>query len=257
MPGALGALPPQHAAAMQQAMRALASGQAPQLLEQVSGKMGLPPDQLRQTAAAIAAGEGEAIPAEVVQRAMQLQWALRNGAVPPMGLAAAAAVPPGAAPGLLGSVHGMPPGAAGHAAAAAAAAGMPAGPQHAHAHDHAHGHAHAHDQLQPLPPGGLLLVEGEEQQGCFELYRRAYGRHLDAAFPPAYVAGAALAFSSGFLPFWLGLLLVPAGFVLGVQLLLVKGELAAGGRAAGVAHAAVRARGVNVSRHPCAARQRR
>jgi hypothetical protein len=69
-----------------------------------------------------------------------------------------------------------------------------------------------------------LLFDGEDQQGCFDLYRRAYGRHLDAAYPPLYVATVSLAFWSGLLPFWLALLLVPAGMVLGLHFILVKGE---------------------------------
>lgn len=224
LPGAMGALPPQHMAAMQQAMQALATGQHSTLLEQVSGKMGVSSDQLRQTAAAIAAGEGDTIPAEVVQRAMQLQWALRAGAVPPMGPAAAAAVPAGVPPGLLGGVHsghtGMPPGAASHAAAVAAGAAA-AGPSPA-------GHGMlapgaAAPGAQAPTAGDSLLLDSEDQQGCLELYRRAYGRHLDVVYPPAYVAGASLALSSGLLPFWLALLAVPGCFVLGVQLILIKG----------------------------------
>ena len=71
---------------------------------------------------------------------------------------------------------------------------------------------------------GELSLDGEEQQGCFDLYRRAYGRHLDVAYPPAYLACASLALWSDILPFWLAALLLPAGMVLLVHLLLVKGE---------------------------------
>jgi hypothetical protein len=131
---------------MQQAMAALASGQHGELLQQVSAKMGLPPDQLRQTAAAIAAGSDEAIPSEVVQRAMQLQWAMRSGAVPPMGPAAALAVPAGVAPGLLG---------AGGAGSASSALQAPGGG----------GAAPAGDEETAL----LLIAEEEERDGCLEL----------------------------------------------------------------------------------------
>ena len=214
--GPLGMLPPQHAAAMQAAMAALASGQHPQLLEAVSGKMGLGPDQLRQTAAAIAAGESDAIPAEVVQQAMQLQWALRQGSVPPMGPAAAAAVPPGLPPGLLGNgMPGLPPGAA----AAAAAGGMPGMPGLPGMPPG----AAAPPATPPPAPGSQLLLDGEEQQGCIELYRRAYGRHLDLVYPPAFVAAAALALSSGAVPFWAALLLLPLCFMLGLNFIVVKG----------------------------------
>ena len=214
--GPLGMLPPQHAAAMQTAMAALASGQHPQLLEAVSGKMGLGPDQLRQTAAAIAAGESNAIPAEVVQQAMQLQWALRQGAVPPMGPAAAATVPPGLPPGLLGNgMPGLPPGAA----AAAAAGGMPGMPGLPGMLPG----AAAPPATPPPAPGSQLLLDGEEQQGCIELYRRAYGRHLDLVYPPAFVAAAALALSSGAVPFWAALLLLPLCFMLGLNFIVVKG----------------------------------
>lgn len=210
-------LPPQHAAAMQTAMAALASGQHPQLLEAVSGKMGLGPDQLRQTAAAIAAGESNAIPAEVVQQAMQLQWALRQGAVPPMGPAAAATVPPGLPPGLLGNgMPGLPPGAA----AAAAAGGMPGMPGLPGMLPG----AAAPPATPPPAPGSQLLLDGEEQQGCIELYRRAYGRHLDLVYPPAFVAAAALALSSGAVPFWAALLLLPLCFMLGLNFIVVKGS---------------------------------
>lgn len=167
-PAGFPGLPPQHAAMMQQAMAALATGHNEGLLDQVSAKMGVSAEQLRTTAAAIASGRDDAIPQEVVQRAMQLQWAVRSGAVPSMGAAAAAAVPAGAEAGLLGqlavppggthSIDGMLPPGAGPLPAAAAEAGPGA--------------------------GGRLLLDGEEQQGCFELYRRAYGRHLDAAYPP-------------------------------------------------------------------------
>lgn len=174
-PAGFPGLPPQHAAMMQQAMAALATGHNEGLLDQVSAKMGVSAEQLRTTAAAIASGQDDAIPQEVVQRAMQLQWALRAGAVPPMGAAAAAAVPAGAEPGLLGqaavpsggshtSAALLPPGAGPLPAAAAAEAG-------------------AAGTLGP-GAGSRLLLDGEEQQGCFELYRRAYGRHLDIAYPP-------------------------------------------------------------------------
>lgn len=187
---------------MQQAMQALASGQHPQLMEQVGAKMGLSPDQLRQTAAAIASGQDAAIPGEVVERAMQLQWAMRAGAMPPMGASAAAAVPQGMPPGLL------PPGGG----AAHAPPGAAAGPQ---CGDGTCGHDH----------GGGLSLEGEEQQGCLELYRRAYGRHLDVVYPPTFVAGASLALASGALPFWAALLLAPLCFVLGVKFILIQGIL--------------------------------
>lgn len=225
--GPLGMLPPQHAAAMQTAMAALASGQHPQLLEAVSGKMGVAPDQLRQTAAAIAAGESNAIPAEVVQQAMQLQWALRQGALPPMGAAAAAAVPPGLPPGLLGDgMPGVPAGAAAAAAAAGSMHSMPGMPPGA-----AGPPAGA-----PPAAGGWLLLDGEEQQGCIELYRRAYGRHLDLVYPPIFLAAAALALSSGAVPFWAALLLLPLCFVLGLRFIVVAGGAGAfEGRAVGVA----------------------
>ncbi|KAL4853541.1 Ankyrin-1 [Chlorella vulgaris] len=183
MAAGLAGLPPQHAAALQQAMQALASGQHPQLLQQVSSKMGIQPAQLQQTAAAIAAGSDDAIPPDVVQRAMQMQWAMRNGAAAPSNAAAAAA-----------AAAGMPPNAADGAQQGSSAADAEA-----------------------------LLLDGEEQQGCFDLYRRAYGRHLDYIFPPVYVAFASLVLSSGLLPFWVALFLVPACMVLGVQLVLVKG----------------------------------
>lgn len=125
---------------MQQAMAALASGQHVELLQQVSAKMGLQPAQLRQTAAAIAAGSDDAIPAEVVQRATQLQWAMRSGAVPPMGPAAAMAVPAGTAPGLLGGGGALQAPGGGGAA--------PAG-----------------DEETAL----LLIAEEEERDGCLEL----------------------------------------------------------------------------------------
>ncbi|KAL4457408.1 hypothetical protein ABPG75_012273 [Micractinium tetrahymenae] len=213
-PAGFPGLPPQHAAMMQQAMAALATGHDEGLLDQVSTKMGVSAEQLRATAAAIASGQDDAIPQEVVQRAMQLQWALRAGAVPPMGAAAAAAVPGGAEPGLLGQPavlpgggpHGsaalLPPGAGLHPAAAAEAGA--AGP------------------LAPAT-GSRLLLDGEEQQGCFELYRRAYGRHLDVAYPPVYVSAVTLAMWSGALPFWVALLVVPAGMILFMHLVLVKG----------------------------------
>jgi hypothetical protein len=206
MPAGLAGLPPQHAAAMHQAMAVLASGRHPELLQQVSAKMGLSADQLRQTAAAIGSGQDASIPAEVVQRATQLQWAMRSGgAVPPMGPAAASAVPPGMPPGLLGGGGGSAGSGGGSMLPPGAGGGAPAGGQQ---------------------PGGEegLLFEGEDQQGCFDLYRRAYGRHLDAAYPPLYVATISLAFWSGLLPFWLALLLVPAGMVLGLHFILVKGE---------------------------------
>ena len=200
LPPGLAALPPQHAAAMQQAMQALASGQHPELLQQVSTKMGLTPDQLRQTAAAIGSGSDQGIPSEVVQRAMQLQWAMRGGALPPMGPAAASAVPPGMPPGLLGSLAAANGGGGG---------GMMLPPGASSA---------------PAPSSDVLLLDSEDQQGCFDLYRRAYGRHMDFIFPPVYVAAASLALWTRLLPFWLALLLVPLGFVLGVQLVLVKGK---------------------------------
>lgn len=157
---------------MQQAMAALAAGEGP--LDQVSAKMGVSPEQLRATAAAIASGRDDAIPQEVVQRAMQLQWALRAGAVPPMGTAAAATVPGGVEPGLLGQPAVLPGGP--HAGAAMLPPG--GGPLPAAA-------AEAGFAGVPGPAAGSRLVlDGEEQQGCFELYRRAYGRHLDAAYPP-------------------------------------------------------------------------
>ncbi|EFN58648.1 hypothetical protein CHLNCDRAFT_140901 [Chlorella variabilis] len=195
LPPGLAALPPQHAAAMQQAMQALASGQHPELLQQVSTKMGLTPDQLRQTAAAIGSGSDQGIPSEVVQRAMQLQWAMRGGALPPMGPAAASAVPPGMPPGLLGSLAAANGGGGG---------GMMLPPGASSA---------------PAPSSDVLLLDSEDQQGCFDLYRRAYGRHMDFIFPPVYVAAASLALWTRLLPFWLALLLVPLGFVLGVQLM--------------------------------------
>jgi hypothetical protein len=184
MAAGLAGLPPQHAAALQQAMQALASGQHPQLLQQVSSKMGIQAAQLQQTAAAIAAGSDDAIPPDVVQRAMQMQWAMRNGAAAPSNAAGAAA-----------TAAGMPPNAADGAQQGSSAADAEA-----------------------------LLLDGEEQQGCFDLYRRAYGRHLDYIFPPVYVAFASLVLSSGLLPFWVALFLVPACMVLGVQLVLVKGQ---------------------------------
>ncbi len=224
--GPLGMLPPQHAAAMQAAMAALASGQHPQLLEAVSGKMGVGPDQLRQTAAAIAAGESNAIPAEVVQQAMQLQWALRQGAVPPMGPAAAAAVPPGMPPGLLGNgMPGLLPGPAAAAAGAAAAGAAPAGGMPGMPHMPGFPPGAGGPPASPTPAAGSRLVlDGEEQQGCIELYRRAYGRHLDLVYPPIFIAAAALALSSGAVPFWAALLLLPLCFILGLNFIMVKGK---------------------------------
>ncbi|PSC69063.1 S-acyltransferase 23 [Micractinium conductrix] len=191
---------------MQQALAALAAGDAPQLLQQVSAKMGLPAEQLQAAAAAMASGQPDGIPSDVMQRAVELQWALRYGRIPPIGAAAAAAVPPGMTPGLLGG-PALPPGAAVPHAPGGSAMLPPSGGGGGEAHS----------------SSGELSLGGEEQQGCFDLYRRAYGRHLDVAYPPAYLACASLALWSDILPFWLAALLLPAGMVLLVHLLLVKG----------------------------------
>ena len=111
-----------------------------------------------------------------------------------------AAVPAGTPPGLLGGGAAGPGG--GSEAMQAPGGGAP---------------------LLSPEDGDRLLLDGEDQQGYLELYRRAYGRHLDVAYPPAYVALASLALSSGAIPFWLAVLLVPACFVLGVNLVLVRG----------------------------------
>jgi hypothetical protein len=76
----------------------------------------------------------------------------------------------------------------------------------------------------PPTAGSQLLLDAEEQQGCIDLYRRAYGRHLDLVYPPAFVAAAALALSSGAVPFWVALLLLPLCFILGLNFIVVKGS---------------------------------
>ncbi len=126
------------------------------------------------------------MPGEVLQRATQLQWA--EGALPPMGRAAAAT----AANGADASAGGGSRGSRGSASAEAVA--------------------------------GVGPLEGEEQQTCVDLYRRAYLVHCDIFYPPAFIAAAALVFGVGGITFWAGLLLLPLLFAVGAHLLLIKGE---------------------------------
>lgn len=65
----------------------------------------------------------------------------------------------------------------------------------------------------------------EPAESCTELHRRAYCSHADAAFPVLFVALVGLTcFLQLLSPGWL-LLALPVTFLLGMQLLVVKGEL--------------------------------
>ena len=208
-----GGLPPQHAQAMQQALAAMASGQNAQLLADVSAKMGLSPDELRQAAGAVVSGQGPTgMPPEVVQRAMKMQQQMKQQMHQQHQEEEALFGHGSAVDGSSGAM--LPPG--GEAAGAPAAVTTTA----------------SSGLADEASSGWSVLVDEERAQGCVELYRRAYGRHLDVAYPPLYVAAASGALASGLLPLWLALLLLPAGFVLGTYLLLIKGERGSGrGRA--------------------------
>eukprot|EP00887_Chlorella_sp_A99_P002890 scaffold6.g2890.t1 len=174
---------------MQAAMVAMSSGQHRLLLERVSARMGVTPQELQAAASAVVSGQQGAIPPAVLQRAMQLQAAAAAGGAgaplaPPAGAEVSeeeALLPSAAA--LRGSWGHPPP---------------------------------------PPPPRGAPQGADEDEQGWLELYSRAYLRRLDAFYPPLFVALAAAFFWAGMLPFWAALAALPLFFLLGIHCLLVK-----------------------------------
>ena len=64
----------------------------------------------------------------------------------------------------------------------------------------------------------------EPEETCLELHRRAYCGGLDAAFPLLFVAGAAAVCHWRLIPLGWLLVALPVTFVLGVWLLVVRGE---------------------------------
>ena len=64
----------------------------------------------------------------------------------------------------------------------------------------------------------------EPEETCLELHRRAYCGGLDAAFPLLFVAGAAAVCHWRLVPLGWLLAALPVVFVLGVWLLVVRGE---------------------------------
>jgi hypothetical protein len=173
---------------MQGAMAALASGQAPELLQHMASTLRLPPAQLQRTAAMLhSAAAGGAVslqdfPPELLQRAAAMQQAAptAGGGAPGGGMDTTMMAPPGAE----------------------AAAPPPA---------HAAG------------SGGLLLGD-EEGQHWLSLYRGAYLKRADLLLGPVFTSASALLFWAGLLPFWAALPLLPLLLVATVRVVLVQGE---------------------------------
>ena len=67
----------------------------------------------------------------------------------------------------------------------------------------------------------------EAPETWLELHRRAYCGHADAAFPILFIALVALACSFQLLAPWLLLTALPVVFVLGLQVMVISGALAA------------------------------
>ena len=175
---------------MQAAMQGLASGQHRGLLEALSQRMGMSPEQLMEEARAVARGDRGAMPPAVLQRALQMQQAAAAAA-------ATATDPP----------HGSAPGGA-------------MGPI-----DDETGGIASWEHAPPASlPSRLDLAGVEEaEQGWLELYSRAYLRHADAFYPPVFVGTAVAAFWTGLLPFWLALPGLPLLFAAGIHWVLIKG----------------------------------
>ena len=169
---------------MQEAMNMLASGGDPEVMNHVSAKMGISPDQLQNTLQALQTGNMASVPQEVLEKAMTMQHAMRSNGM-----------------GMLGNMNAM-------AASASAMASKMAPPGAGF----------------PLPPPqdeNLGLLDEEEAQDWLVMYRGAYLRHVDIVFGPVFVFLISLLFNSGLLPLWVALWLVPMLLMICVRVVLV------------------------------------
>jgi DHHC palmitoyltransferase len=175
---------------VQDAMRMILSNGNPAALDQVSQKMGISTDQLTTTLQALQSGNMAGVPEEVLNRAMNMEHAIRSQIHTNGNMAMALPMGPGGASG-------------------SSSAGRPLLPP---------GHGYSYSQAE-TSSGGLL--DDEEGQNWLVMYRGVYMKYADIVYGPIITLIAAILFQSGLLSLGIALWLLPLMLVAGVRFVLV------------------------------------
>jgi hypothetical protein len=175
---------------IQDAMRMMLSNGNPEALDQVSKQMGISTDQLTTTLKALQSGNMAGVPDEVLNRAMNMEHAMRSQAHTNGNMAMALPMAPsGGGGGGQGRGALLPPG-------------------------------HGHSYSDPNSSSGGLL-DDEEGQNWLVMYRGVYMRYADIVYGPTITLIAAVLFQSGLLSLGVALWLLPLLLVAGVRFVLV------------------------------------